>query len=262
LCRRASSRHRCPRPAELQSCKDSPLISRFPGSIITDCVDRQDDIHDFGMGDGKPPKRLEGNYQMIAYSYPKTASKAVVLRNVHTAIKSAGYIFDYDSGDFGDFTVHLGKTWIGMEVNSANNYKEYILVETAVTQEVVANAAAMSSGIAASGHIAVNGILFDTGKADVKPDSAPALEQVAKLIKASPALKLYVVGHTDNVGGLAANLDLSKRRAAAVVQTLITQYGIPAARLEAYGSGPLAPVASIDLEDGRSLNRCVELVKQ
>jgi len=71
-----------------------------------------------------------------------------------------------------------------------------------------------------------------------------------------------VVGHTDNAGALAGNIDLSKRRAASVVQALTTQYGIPAARLQAYGDGPYAPVASNDSEDGRSLNRRVELVKQ
>jgi outer membrane protein OmpA-like peptidoglycan-associated protein len=108
----------------------------------------------------------------------------------------------------------------------------------------------------------VNGILFDTGKADVKPESDPALQEVSKLLKANPALKVYVVGHTDNVGGLAANIDLSKRRAASVVLSLTTQYGVSAAQLQAYGDGPYAPIASNDAEDGRALNRRVELVKQ
>jgi outer membrane protein OmpA-like peptidoglycan-associated protein len=108
----------------------------------------------------------------------------------------------------------------------------------------------------------VNGILFDTGKADVKPESAPALDEVAKLLKQNPKLKVYVVGHTDNVGALAANIDLSKRRAAAVMQALIAKYGIPAAQLQAYGDGPYAPIASNDSEDGRTLNRRVELVEQ
>jgi len=141
-------------------------------------------------------------------------------------------------------------------------YKETIVVEQAMTQEVVANAAALSGGLAGNGHVIVNGILFDTGKADVKPESDPALQEVAKMLKGNPALKVYVVGHTDNVGGLAANIDLSKRRAAAVVASLTTKYGIPAAQLQPYGDGPYAPVASNDAEDGRALNRRVELVKQ
>jgi outer membrane protein OmpA-like peptidoglycan-associated protein len=64
------------------------------------------------------------------------------------------------------------------------------------------------------------------------------------------------------VGVLAGNIDLSKRRAASVVQSLTTQYGIPAVRLQPYGDGPYAPIASNDSEDGRTLNRRVELVKQ
>ncbi len=128
-----------------------------------------------------------------------------------------------------------------------------------LTQEVVANAAALASGLASTGHAVVHGILFDTGKAEIKPASAPALEEVAKLLKQDSMLRPYVVGHTDNVGGLAANVDLSRRRAAAVVQLLSTQYGVTANRLQPYGDGPYAPLASNDTEDGRAVNRRVEL---
>jgi OmpA-OmpF porin, OOP family len=113
----------------------------------------------------------------------------------------------------------------------------------------------------ASGHAVVNGILFDTGKAEIKPESAPALQEVIKLLQQDAKLKLYVVGHTDNVGALAGNIELSQRRAAAVVQALTAQ-GVAAGRLQAYGAGPYSPLASNDSDDGRTLNRRVELVKQ
>jgi OOP family OmpA-OmpF porin len=71
-----------------------------------------------------------------------------------------------------------------------------------------------------------------------------------------------VVGHTDNVGPVGVNLGLSKRRAAAVVQVLTTKYAVAADRLQAFGNGPYAPIASNDSETGRSQNRRVELVKQ
>jgi len=135
-------------------------------------------------------------------------------------------------------------------------------VDKELPEEVVANAAALSTALTGAGHTVVNGILFDTGKADLKPESDPALQEVAKMLKGNAALKVYVVGHTDNVGGLAANMDLSKRRAASVVQSLTTKYGVSAAQLQSYGDGPYAPVASNDSEDGRTLNRRVELVKQ
>ena len=76
------------------------------------------------------------------------------------------------------------------------------------------------------------------------------------------SLKLYVVGHTDNVGTVEANMKLSKDRADAVVNALITKYAIPAARLKSYGVASLSPVASNDTEEGKAKNRRVELVKQ
>ncbi len=247
---------------DAKGCKDSPLISRFPGSVISSCKQADDDVFSFEMGPGKPDKKIEGKYLEVNYNYPRTASKAQVLRNLKTAIKTAGYIMDYDTGDYGDFYVHLGKTWIYVGVSVSYRYEEDIVVETTLTQDVVATAAALSSGLIGAGHIVVNGILFDTAKADVKPESDPALREVSKLLKGSPALKVYVVGHTDNVGAFAGNMDLSKRRAAAVVLLLTTKYGVSAAQLQAVGDGPTAPVASNDSEDGRALNRRVELVKQ
>jgi outer membrane protein OmpA-like peptidoglycan-associated protein len=71
-----------------------------------------------------------------------------------------------------------------------------------------------------------------------------------------------VVGHTDNVGGLEANMKLSQSRADAVTQALVRDHGISASRLKAYGDGPYAPVSSNDTEEGRAKNRRVELVKQ
>ena len=245
-------------------CKDSPLVTRFPGSIITSCNDKADDAFKFdNLGPKKESKTIEGELHHNVYSYPATASKAQVVRNINTALLTARlYVRLRLRLAYGDFTVHKGNTWIAEVVNAANNYEQTVVIETTLTQDVVADAAALSSGLTGSGHAVVNGILFDTGKAEVKAESAPALEQVSKLLKQDPTLKLYVVGDTDNVGAFTANLDLSRRRALAVVQALTTQYGIAADRLVAFGQGPTAPVASNDTEDGRALNRRVEVVKQ
>jgi OmpA-OmpF porin, OOP family len=96
----------------------------------------------------------------------------------------------------------------------------------------------------------------------IKPESAAAVAEIARLLTNTASLSLHVVGHTDNVGALAQNMDLSKRRAAAVVAALTTTHKIAATRLHAEGVGPLAPVASNDSEAGRAKNRRVELVKQ
>jgi outer membrane protein OmpA-like peptidoglycan-associated protein len=110
--------------------------------------------------------------------------------------------------------------------------------------------------------VEVPGILFDTGKATLRPESDAALAECAKLLAQSPALKVYVVGHTDNQGGLASNLALSAARADAVVKALVGRFKVAAARLAPYGAGPYAPVAANTTDDGRARNRRVELVAQ
>lgn len=127
---------------------------------------------------------------------------------------------------------------------------------------VVVSAVEMSRTIASSGRVALYGILFDTNKAEIKPESKAALDEIAKLLKQEPGLKLHVVGHTDNVGGYESNMALSKRRADAVVATLVREYGIAQNRLTPNGIAYLAPVAANTTDEGRAKNRRVELVPQ
>ena len=129
--------------------------------------------------------------------------------------------------------------------------------------QVTVNADGLKSALQSSGKIALYGIYFDTGKADIKaPESKTQLDEMAKLLKSQPALKVYIVGHTDNQGNLDANQTLSQQRAQAVVAALAKQYQIPATRLASKGVASLAPVASNADEAGRAKNRRVELVLQ
>jgi OOP family OmpA-OmpF porin len=137
-----------------------------------------------------------------------------------------------------------------------------IVEKKAMEQHIVADAAAFGNDIRATGHAAIYGIYFDTGKADIKPESAQAIAEIGKLLKADPELKIYVVGHTDNTGSVEVNVKLSEARAQAVMQALIRDHAITPARLRANGCGQYAPVASNDTEEGRAKNRRVELVKQ
>jgi OOP family OmpA-OmpF porin len=123
------------------------------------------------------------------------------------------------------------------------------------------NAADMSSSINDAGKVSLYGITFDTDKDAIRPDSKPTLQEIAKLLSSNPRLNLHVVGHTDNQGKSDYNLDLSRRRAATVVRELTSNYGIPANRLDSFGCGMYAPVASNDSDTGRAKNRRVELVK-
>lgn len=124
------------------------------------------------------------------------------------------------------------------------------------------SASEIGKGLDTHGKVAIYGILFDTNKADIKPESRASLDQIGALLKQQAALKLHVVGHTDNVGNLPANLDLSRRRADAVAAALVRDYGIARERLTANGVASLAPVASNGSDGGRAKNRRVELVLQ
>jgi OmpA-OmpF porin, OOP family len=167
-----------------------------------------------------------------------------------------------------------GEAWVSVYVATATFgvFKETLnhpivlldLVEAAGMEAkmVTVDAAAMAKDIAADGHVALYGILFDTDKADIKPESASTLAEIAKYLTQNPTVKLHVVGHTDNVGVHDYNMALSARRAAAVVAELTARHAIAAARLRPAGVGPLAPVAPNDGENGRAKNRRVELVKQ
>lgn len=124
------------------------------------------------------------------------------------------------------------------------------------------SAAEIGGNLASQGKAIFYGIQFDFDKADIKPESEPQLAEMAKFLKASPSLRAYVIGHTDNKGTLDYNVKLSNQRADAVVKALAARYGIDAKRLTARGLGPLAPVATNRTEDGQAKNRRVELVEQ
>ncbi len=119
----------------------------------------------------------------------------------------------------------------------------------------------MARSIDATGRIALYGILFDTAKADLKPESEPALAEIAALLRADAKLAVLIVGHTDNQGAFDYNVDLSRRRADAVVKALSATYKVDPKRLRAAGAGMIAPAAANDAEDGRARNRRVEVVK-
>jgi OOP family OmpA-OmpF porin len=127
---------------------------------------------------------------------------------------------------------------------------------------VVVDAATMAQSLTLQGSISLYGILFDFDQSDLKPESRPALDEIAKLLTADPQLRIVVVGHTDNKGSFEYNVDLSSRRALAVKTELMSAYGISPERLTAAGAGMMAPVATNDTDDGRAKNRRVELVKR
>jgi outer membrane protein OmpA-like peptidoglycan-associated protein len=248
-------------------CKDHPLFTRMPGSYIYNCDHKQFDGRDFFMGKGKTI-HVEGELWRLTY-YPfndlKTKpSELQIRRNFENAIqKQGGTLVGTATNNKNIFKlVKDGKEiWVELWAEFTGKYGFTVIQKEEMTQDVVANAEVFSSDIRATGHAAVYGIYFDTGKSNIKPESSQTIAEIAKLLKSDLGLKIHVVGHTDNVGSVDSNIKLSQSRAEAVVQALRNN-GITPARLKAFGCGQFAPVMSNDTEDGRAKNRRVELVKQ
>ncbi len=252
---------------DIMGSKDHPLLSRMPDFHISGYKDTEFDSHKF-INHDKKQVSVEGHKYYIEYRLNKGAAEPGELkirRNIQDALKKIGGKVIFDDNFNKTSTIVLQKegkeTWV--EVRSYNNmYRLTMLERETMKQEVVANAEAMGKDINATGRVAIYGIYFDTGKSEIKPESDAAVSEIGKLLRNDGALKIYVVGHTDNVGSFDSNMKLSKDRAEAVVRVLSGKYGIAAARLKPYGVASLAPIASNDTEDGRAKNRRVELVKQ
>ena len=279
--------------------KDHPLVSRYPGSVITGYRTMEFDEFTLPLGKLKrdstfeKSQHIEGKITAIHYRTPAERSILEVYRNYETALKAAGFqiLFacahniECGSGDptlwrpMGEsnwendqqrnLSAKLsrpeGDAYVSLHVSEYGSvYAELYVVEVKPMESglVKVTAAALQGGLAQSGHVEVPGIFFDFNKPDVKPESKPSLDEVARMVKANPSMKVWVVGHTDSVGTVEANQKLSEARALAVVKTLVANYGIAAARLKGYGAGPIAPVASNKTEEGRAKNRRVELVEQ
>lgn len=279
-------------PSVQSAPKPHPLIQPYAGSSI-DSAPKVSSFEEYDLLTGRlvggkpaPSKRVEGKLTTFYLNNPKDRSPLEIFRNYEAAFKEAGFATLYacrgpecgdqrgiegvhyvpysDDSRYGAFARSdaSGQVHVAMQVQPLYTYIAIVEGKPMDTGMAKVTADALGKDILKDGHAAVYDILFDTGKADVKPESAAALEQIALLLQKNPSLTLFVVGHTDNVGTLTGNLDLSKRRAAAVVTALTTKHGIAAARLKADGVGPLAPVATNDNDAGRAKNRRVELVKQ
>ena len=248
-------------------CKDHPLFpTRMPNYYITACEAKEFFSYGFKLQKGKT-HAVEGKYTFITYRAESPAddqSGVAVVRNYANALTKIGGKVAESVPNYwvnGSVVVDGKEAWVEAERGNGTIWLR-IVEKQEMAQHVVADAASFRDGLKANGHIAVDGIFFDTAKAVVKPESTPALQEIAKLLAADPSLKLWVVGHTDSVGQVDANMKLAQARAEAVAAALVSSHGVAAARLKGYGVGPLAPVASNDTEEGRAKNRRVELVKQ
>jgi OOP family OmpA-OmpF porin len=248
-------------------CKDHPLFTRMPGSWLYNCDEKQFDAHDFLVAKGKT-EAVEGHLWRLTYypqnDLPSKPSELQIQRNFENAVQKLGGTVVWSQKGKSTFKlVKEGKEiWVDLWAEFTGKYGFFIVQKEGMAQDIVANAEVFANDINASGHVAVYGIFFDSGRSLIKPESAQAIGEIAKLLKGNPGLKLFVVGHTDNQGTVDNNIKLSQDRAEAVLKALVSEQGIASTRLRSYGCGQFAPVATNDSEEGRAKNRRVELVKQ
>ncbi len=203
------------------NCKDHPLLTRLPDYWIESCVQKQFDAYKFAVGKGQ--ETVEGQFWNIRYQPPaglsSKPSTLQVLRNVENAIKKVGGTVLASDSSKETLKLESGgkELWVEVWADYTGKYILTVVEKAAMAQELTASADAFASGLKATGHIAVDGILFETGKAELKAESQKAIGEVVKLLKADTHLKVFVVGHTDNVGSVDSNMKLSQERAQAVV---------------------------------------------
>ena len=246
--------------------KDHPLVTRLPNFYIGGYEENEFAQENFKTDAGTVP--VEGFEYKIDYRLKEgttPSGKVQILRNYSDALKGIGAEVMFEGSYYYVFKITKdGKeTWVKVDPGNydGKRYELTIVDRTVMKQEVFADAKAMKNGILNTGRMAVYGIYFDSGKAVIKSGSEKTLKEIATLLKNNSSLKLFIVGHTDSDGNLDMNMDLSQKRAAAVVNILAEQYNIAKDRLEPKGLGPLAPVSTNRTAEGKAKNRRVELVE-
>jgi len=264
----------------------APMAARieFPGSQI------QPTKSDAAAGAFKVDKVETGVYTVTASADKyipatitlsveenKLASATFKLAPVEAAVAITGRVSDKKTGDPLAATVTVPEagnavfktdpaTGVYKAQLMAGSYtviiesKDYVKQTVAMVVEkgkpTVRNFELVKEGMA----ITLKGVYFDFNKATIKPESRPALEDASKILKDNPTIRVEIQGHTDSKGSDEYNLTLSDKRAWAVVNYLVQNFGIAMNRLTAKGYGEARPIATNDTDSGRALNRRVEFV--
>lgn len=257
---------------DAKNSKDYYLLDRLPSYYIEKYTELEYDKHRFFINRKSQDK--EGHKYVIKYRHSNSndkdfvfPTKLQILRNYSNAIVKAGgkIVFERHNSEHGYYTFkHNNKNiWVQIKPSYKGvGYSIYIIEEETMRQDIVIDADLIKNKIDIDGKIAIYGIYFDVGKSSIKEESEPALAQIAEFLKVNPSINCWVVGHTDSDGSFKLNSELSLNRAMAIKNYLQKKYSVPANRLFAEGVGPLAPVATNTTEEGKKLNRRVELVKK
>ena len=252
---------------DVKGGKDHPMFTRMPGYYVYDYQTSPFDQFNFVQKAEGTRAPVEGKLFRLRYAITRDAkakgapSGLQIVRNYTNAIKKIGGMVIVESPR--ETTMKLvkedgGEVWAYLWNENADEYGLVIVEKEEMKQEVTASS--MLSALETTGRIALY-INFDTGKADIQPASMPVIDEIVSLLRNNKQLNVAIEGHTDNVGGAAANQALSEARAKAVMAAIVAK-GVGAARLSAAGFGQTKPIDDNATEAGRARNRRVELVKK
>jgi outer membrane protein OmpA-like peptidoglycan-associated protein len=248
---------------DIEGCKDHPMFNRMANYFITECSANYG-ITDLVMNDGNS-KTIEGYKTEVTYEFRSETghqnSFFQLVKNYENSLAKYSVKRIYLASQYATLSCKSGsKTiWIGIEGPSDDpeSYTLTIVEIEEMKQEI--QASAILDALNTDGHIALY-INFATGKSDIKPESQIIINQIAEMLSQNPTLKVSIEGHTDNVGNATSNQTLSVSRANSVVLSIIAK-GIDKSRLTAKGWGQTKPIADNANEEGKALNRRVEIVK-
>ena len=278
-----------------KDCKDHPLFTRMANYEPYNCAKVEFDAVDFPKPELKTWENpedyttVEGKIYAISYKLKEGATPASglqIIRNFQNAVKKAGgsvlgdfhpglfpglpetaikYLVESPGGtSFERYTMmslHKGDSDFLVYLCASEAYQDYMLLiveKQEMKQEISVNE--LEKQLEKDGFL-IYYINFDTAKAEIKPESTGSIEQIAALLKAKPQLKVSIEGHTDAIGSAESNKKLSEERAKSVMAAVVAQ-GIAANRMSAVGRGQEMPIADNRKEEGRALNRRVEVVRK
>jgi outer membrane protein OmpA-like peptidoglycan-associated protein len=255
---------------DVKRCESSEpaYINRMPGFYLSECKNSEyNDVEFVYWVKGKALKINKGGKYYDLY-YTENAdetrkfSEAQIIQNYFNAVVKIQGTALSDKKTTLAASINAKEVYIQLHTaaNSVDSksYRIEIVEVAAMNQDIAVN---LQDAIDRDGKAAIYGILFDVGKSDIKPESAEALKQITDYLNANPAIKVIVVGHTDNTGDYSNNKTLSKSRAESIKNYLINTNKISSSRLVTEGVGQSCPVSTNNTEDGRKLNRRVEIVK-
>jgi outer membrane protein OmpA-like peptidoglycan-associated protein len=247
----------CP-AQDVEGSKDHPMFTRLSDFYITDYS-----VEDFGShifyDENNNEVEVEGEKTFIKYECDREVGALKIIRNFSNAIKKiGGKAYESDKN-----RVYLSlkqgnqETWA--EVFAGESDYDLTIIEKAeVEQEITANAILKELNETGKAILYIN---FDTGKATIKKESLPIIEQIVAMMKQALDIKLSIEGHTDGDGSNEANQKLSEQRATAVVDAIV-KGNIDKSRLTSAGFGEEKPIADNSTEAGKAKNRRVELIKK